>query len=350
MILYRLTGDRTVLRQALQPSLKLIEYYNQIHDGNYVIRKTCAEWLLGDWLAPDAIASDIAYINTFAFYAAVTQVKEIAEFLCENETVLKMETLQEKVKTAINQNFFDTETLKYGNGEQGENVLPFAYGIVPKEYEEQLWANLVAHYKKTKHLDTGIVLTPILLEELTKRGATDVAMELMLQTDYPSFAYMLQNETTLCEHWSKYWPKTKSSADSEDSALEGDVSHCHPMFGSVVAWMYKHIAGLDLSEAYKKKIIFEPKFIKNVYEASAQKMTAFGMAAVKYDAYGNLKMQIRVPHGMEGEVRIPIEICETFYANGAIGQQLKSRKRGKYTYAKLSGGDWMISSDVSFGK
>ncbi len=350
LILYRLTGDKTVLKQALQPSLRLIDYYNQTHEGDYVIRKTCAEWLLGDWLAPDAIASDIAYINTVAFYAAILQTKEMAEFLSETEIVLTMETLQEKVKGAINQNFFDKDKLQYGNGEQGENVLPFAYGIVPEEYEKQLWEKLIAHYRKTKRLDTGIVLTPILLEELTKRGETDVAMDLMLQTEYPSFAYMLQNETTLCEHWSKYWPKTKSSADSEDSALEGDVSHCHPMFGSVVAWMYKHIAGIDLSKSYKKKIIFQPKFIKNVYAASAQKMTAFGMAAIKYDAYGNLKMQIRVPRGMEGEVRVPIEICETLYANGANGQQLKSRKRGQNTYVKLSGGDWMISSDVSFGK
>ena len=350
LTLYRLTGDKRVLRQALQPSLRLVAYYDQMHEGDYVIRKTCTEWLLGDWLAPDAIASDISYINTFAFYSAVTQTKEIAEYLSDVETALKMQTLQEKLKDAINKRFFDVEKLQYGNGQQGENVLPFVYEIVPQEYEEKLWRKVVSHYKTTKCLDTGIVLTPMLLEELVKRNETELAIELMTQTKYPSFAYMLENETTLCEHWSKYWPKTKSAADSEDSALEGDVSHCHPMFGSVVAWMYKHVAGLDLSKVYKKKITFAPKFIHTVYEASAQKMTAFGLAAIKYDACGTLKMQIRVPHGMEGEVRIPIAICETFYVNGTNGQQVKSRKRGEHTYVKLSGGDWMISSDVSFGK
>ena len=82
----------------------------------------------------------------------------------------------------------------------------------------------------------------------------------------------------------------------------------------------------------------------------AEKKTAFGVAAIKYDSYGSLKMQIKVPHGMEGEVRLPIHICKEFYVTGESEQQIKSRKRGNHVYVKLSGGDWMIGSATAFAK
>ncbi len=349
LVLYKFTGDKSILKDALQPSLKLIDFYNQMHEGDYVIKKTCAKWLLGDWLAPDVIASNIAYINTLAFYSAVSQVKEMSNFLSERETVAAMEELLTKIKEAINNNFFDKDRLQYGNGVQGEDVLPLVYGIVPEEYSERLWQKVVAHYKETGCFDTGIVLTPVLLDALTLRGETDVAMKLMLQREYPSFAWMLENETTLCEHWSKYWPKI-SSAEGEEEVLAGDVSHCHPMYGSVIAWMYKYVAGLDLSEAYNGKIIFAPRFIECIREASAEKKTTFGVAAIKYDSYGGLKMQLKVPHGMEGEVRLPVHVCKEFFVMGEGKKQLKSRRRGEYVYAKLSGGDWMICLATSFAK
>ena len=181
---------------------------------------------------------------------------------------------------------------------------------------------------------------------LTEKGASDVALALLCSTGYPSYDWMLQDDTTLCEHWSKYWPKT-SSAEGVEEALSGDVSHCHPMYGSVVAWLIKHVAGLDLSHAYENKILFAPKCLNEVYEAEARKQTRYGVAYVKYDSGNGLKMHVRVPYGMEGEVRIPASMYDTFYVSGK--KQIKSRKRGDYIYAKLSGGEWMISSDVSFG-
>lgn len=349
LVLYKFTGDKAVLKEALQPAVKLINYYNQMHEGDFVIKKSCAKWLLGDWLAPEVIASNIAYVNTLAFYSAVSQVKEMASFLSEHEVFELMESLLKKIKESINANFFDKEKLQYGNGVQGEDVLPFVFGIVPEEYQELLWKKLVCHYRETGCFDTGIVFTPLLLDLLTQRGETELAMQLMLRREYPSFAFMLENETTLCEHWSKYWPKI-SSADGEEEVLSGDVSHCHPMYGSVIAWMYKYVAGLDLSEAYNGKILFAPKFIEQIQESAAEKKTAFGVAAIRYDSYGGFKMQVRVPHGMMGEVRLPTSICEEFYAVGEGEKQFKSRRRGTYVYVKLSGGDWRICLPTSFGR
>lgn len=346
LTLYKFTGDKSVLREALQPALKLVAFYNSMHGGDYIIRKTCTVWLLGDWLAPDEIASNTAYVNTLAFYSAVSQIKEACDILGERKIAEEMEDLREKIKRAVNDSFFDKEKFCYGNGVQGENVLPLVNGIADPEISERLWEKVVGHYRKTGHIDTGIVLTPVVLQALVEHGDTDVAIKLMQQREYPSYAWMLENETTLCEHWSKYWPKTCSGDGEEKTALDGDVSHCHPMYGSVVAWLYKHVAGLDLSRLYEKKILFAPKCTGAIYAAYACKQTKYGKASIEYDACGSMKLRINVPFGVEGEVRLPRSVCETFYVCGA--ERLKSRKRGEYSYVKLTGGEWLISSDIAF--
>ena len=81
----------------------------------------------------------------------------------------------------------------------------------------------------------------------------DVAYTLMTKTDYPSFAYLWDGEKTIAEHWSKKWIAYKFNEDSEFSVEGGgDLSHCHPMFGSVVSWLFERVAGLDLRGVYKK--------------------------------------------------------------------------------------------------
>lgn len=339
--LYKMTGDISILRDSIQSACSLVEYYNQCHDKDYIIKRTCVAWLLGDWLAPEVIASNINYINTFAFYAAVSQTREMARILSQNEIIQKMDDLLLNIKTAINNNFFNKEKIQYGNGVQGENLLPLMYGIVDDEFADKLLEKVIEHYQKTRCFDTGIVLTPALLEFLTSVGETDLAFDIMTREEYPSFAWMMKGETTLCEHWSKYWPKT-SRAEGEEEVLTGDVSHCHPMYGSVVAWLYKHVAGLDLSELYNKTIIYAPKFLDCVQQACASKKTLYGLVAIEYDLRVSKELKVTVPYGLVGEVRLPLQVCEQFLAKHSDGVIVKSSK-AKYSYVTLTAGEWVIT-------
>ena len=49
--------------------------------------------------------------------------------------------------------------------------------------------------------DTGILATKWLMELLSLHGRTDVGLELVFKTDYPSWGYMASmNATTVREH------------------------------------------------------------------------------------------------------------------------------------------------------
>ena len=106
---------------------------------------------------------------------------------------------------------------------------------------------------------------------------------------------MMHGETTLCEHWNKKWP-----GDTRESGelVGADVSHCHPMFGSVVSWMYKYIAGLDLSKLCDNQVVIAPKFTAQIQSASASKETKYGKVSVEYCAENSFEMKVVVPYGL----------------------------------------------------
>ena len=74
---------------------------------------------------------------------------------------------------------------------------------------------------------TGIFGTPMLLNTLT----TDDTLAMLRDPAFPGFRYMIENgATSLWETWAK-----------SDSVY----SRNHPMFGSVDAWLYRRLGGLD---------------------------------------------------------------------------------------------------------
>ena len=103
--------------------------------------------------------------------------------------------------------------------------------MVPEGEKEAVFNALLAHLDSIgNHFDTGIMATPLLLKVLSDNGRADIAFRLMNQREIPGFGYVMDDRySCLWERW------------------EGKASRCHPMFGSVVAWFYRTLAGMKRS-------------------------------------------------------------------------------------------------------
>ncbi len=92
-------------------------------------------------------------------------------------------------------------------------------------------------------LSTGFVGSCILCEVLAEFGENDLAYSLLLQTENPSWLYSVhQGATTIWERWNSYTLATGF----------GDVgmnSFNHYAYGAVQEWMYRHMAGIESTEA-----------------------------------------------------------------------------------------------------
>ena len=69
--------------------------------------------------------------------------------------------------------------------------MPLAYGLVPADHEDAVYANLVADIRsRGNHLNTGAIGTKQLLPVLTEHGDVDLAYTVATQTTYPSWGLL----------------------------------------------------------------------------------------------------------------------------------------------------------------
>ncbi len=343
--LYAMTGDGKVAKEGYEAVVRWLGYYESKRDENYIIRSNSHSWMLGDWLAPEVVTSNVYYISTVCYLQAAKTALQLAECLqlpdCE-----KWENLCLRIAEGINRVFFDGEKYAYGNGVQGENVLALAEDVVPEQHLRKMHEDLRRHYteKTNYHLDTGIVLTPVLLYYLTDHGFRDIAHRIMTAKTYPSYYNLMENDTTFSEHWSKKWPDYYFGEPGNSRLVKGggDLSHCHPMYGSVVSWLYERVAGMDLSELYRQVVLVKPCFMDQLAWAKADKKTKYGQVGVEWsNAQGKYSLCVSVPQGLTAHCRFPAD-CRQL-KNTATGEIYYPDGEGCYDFT-LNAGCWILTN------
>lgn len=334
-LLYRFTGDFAYLQKIEEPLRKWIAYYEKALDENGIVSKNGHAWFLGDWLMPEAVKFDVRFMSTMCYYNAV---RALAEIVGEGPEAPVFAAKLEKIRSDILRNFYREDTGNFCEGIQGENILPLHYGIVHGERARRAAANAADYYSRMRgyHPDTGIVATPVLIDYFTDHGRQELVYRMMTVQGKPSYAAMLQDETTLCECWNKQWPYSCIEAKLVDEGTE--CSHDHPMFGSTVAWLFKRVAGLDLSDLYKKIIWFRPKFVHFLDSASASKRTVYGVCSIEWRSRPSLRLRVRVPEGLSAKIELedlpePVRVVPT--------EQIYTPLEGKIAI-ELPAGEWEI--------
>lgn len=125
---------------------------------------------------------------------------------------------------------------------------------------------------------------------------------------------MLDGETSVPETWSKHRLVFFIGKEKIIEAGE-ELSHSHPMFGSILGKLCRYVAGMDLSSLYKKEILFSPKAIPSCPFASFSKKIGEENASIAYRLDGKtLRLEIHVPNGYRGILSIaPFEAKDVVF-------------------------------------
>ena len=185
-----------------------------------------------------------------------------------------------------------------GSGSQTSLLLPLYLDLLSDADRPAALAALVKDIGAHQgHLTTGFLGTPFLLFTLAKEGRSDVAYQLLLNQTYPSWGYMLsKGATTWWERW---------NGDSGDPAMN---SFNHYAFGSVVAWVYRSVAGIDAGAPGFKHIVIRPRHDG-----------AMRVARGEYDSvYGTIVSDWQVSAaGFVHKVVVPPNTTATVYLPGS---------------------------------
>ena len=290
--MYRYCGDTRILEEQYDGLKKYVGFLKSKAENGLLLKYS----YYGDWVAVDKTPGPI--VSSFYYYYDVKVLSDIAAVLgnaAEAKTYAKLAT---DIKAAFHKEYYDPKTGSYANGTQTANALALFLELAPDDARGAAWGNLFDNlaYKNASHLTTGIIGTKYIMEVLTRFGNSDLAYDVATQTTYPSWGYMVENgATTLWELWQR----------REGPSMN---SHNHPMFGSVGAWLYKALAGINLDPqaAGFEKIRLEPQMVRDLMFASGSVDTIRGQVVSSWRRTDkSVTLEAVVPVGSEAEIVLP---------------------------------------------
>jgi alpha-L-rhamnosidase len=138
---------------------------------------------------------------------------------------------------AWNKQYFDAATGRVGGNTQSELALALGFGAISDQDRHAALKQLIAQVEGEPNgpsLTTGIFGTRFLLELFSQNGRHDLAYQLATRKEFPSWGHMLENGAT------SLWETWKQS--------DNTFSHNHPMFGSISAWFFRHLGGIQIAD------------------------------------------------------------------------------------------------------
>jgi len=186
-------------------------------------------------------------------------------------------------------------------------VLALYFGIATGELRKSVATQLAGLLQACGHLKTGFLGTPYLLHVLSENGYTELAYDLLLRTDYPSWLYpVTQGATTVWERWDGLRP---------DGTFQnaGMNSFNHYAYGAVGDWMLGVAAGVQIDEAKPgfEHIIFAPQVDGRLEFLNAEIETRHGLLRAGWKKVeGNFVYEFTVPEGCTAEVRLGGRVIE----------------------------------------
>jgi alpha-L-rhamnosidase len=260
------------------------------------IRKNGVGPNFADWLAPDDRTNKDLLAT--AYWALVANMmSQMAHAIGQEDDAKRYEDLFDNIRNAFQKAYIKDDG-QVGTGTQTSYVVALYTKIAPEPLEAALVNNLVKDIESRNwHLSTGFLGTPFLLATLADHGRTEVAYRLLLNDTYPSWGYMLsKGATTWWERW---------NGDTGDPSMN---SYNHYAFGSVVAWVYRYVAGIDTtSEAPGfHHVVIHPRPDATMPHASGEYESVYGKISTDWTSNSaSFSLKVTIPANTSATVFLP---------------------------------------------
>lgn len=227
----------------------------------------------GDWLSPEG-KTDITLIGTAYWALDVTMMQRMAQATGRRADAEKYAQAFDKIRAAFEKRFVHNDGFvagtdntpsefgvinnpnakSKGGDTQTGYVLALHMNLLPENLRAVAAKKLADKIEKNNGLlATGFLGTPYLLEELTKASYAKLAFQLLLNTRYPSWGYMVEHgATTMWERWNGDQMRNDPSMNSYN----------HYAYGAVADWIYRFAAGIDTTplDAGFHTVVLHPRF------------------------------------------------------------------------------------------
>jgi alpha-L-rhamnosidase len=298
----------------------------------------------GDWLSPEGPTKQALLATAYWAYD-VTLMKQMAHAAGRDDDEKKYAELFEKIKAAFQSKFVhaegfvdgadnspspfgqinNPEAKSKGGDTQTGYVLALHMRLAPDSLREAAGKRLVGKIEGNGwKLATGFLGTPYLLSVLVDTGHADVAYRLLLNTEYPSWGYLVgHGATTMWERWN-------------GDQMRGDPSmnsYNHYAYGAVADWIYSYAAGVDAldADAGFHTIYLHPNFDSRLGSVQFRYASRYGEINSSWAMKGStVQWNVTVPPNTTAQLPLNVTEQNKYSLNGvAIAKSDKVRAEGE---------------------
>jgi alpha-L-rhamnosidase len=276
---YQQYADTLLLQEQYDAMKRYIRFIldKMIDPATGIIVQTKTWEDLDDWLGPENKRNDKSLLWESYFIYELDIMHRIAVILRNDSDAAMYARLRDERKSFFMRTYVDAATGEtIGSGfshdkgalvdTQTSYVLPLAFGIPDGDMKKKMAAQLVKTIKRSHTSDdgkscppyslmTGFIGTAWISKALTDNGYADIAYRLLLQEEYPSWLYPVnQGATTIWERLNSY---TRNDGFGGNNRMN---SFNHYSFGAIGAWLQNYSLGImrDESSPGFKHFILRP--------------------------------------------------------------------------------------------
>ncbi len=342
-VVYRFYGDKAILEEQFDSMKGWVDHINGLEEQNQGWRK---HFHYGDWLALDGPggvdgvmgATENAFIALVYLRYSAQLTSKAAGVLGKKEEEAYYAGLADKLLAAIRHDYF-TPSGRCCLDTQTALLLSLRHGLTvdPEQTAKRLKKKFDDNNGK---LQTGFVGTPILGEELTRAGLSELAYGLLFNEEYPGWLYEVKlGATTIWERWN-------SMLEDGSVSSTGMNSFNHYSYGSIVEWMYAYVAGIRQAEDSTgfRHVCISPVVDSHLGYVDAKYQSAMGLWKVSWKVENDCHMELKVtvPFGCKAELMLPYAPEGLF---GDKGNAMFAHVEDGICY--LEAGDYSVSYEAT---
>lgn len=369
---YRQYADKAMLSEHYDAMSRYMSYVEKElidHESDILVQHR--QWGdLCDWLGPEDNRNDKSLVWEAYYIYDLELMSRIAETLGKHEDAEKFRKRHDARKQFFLNTYIDSATGKtiwsaFEPKKKGQTVdtqtsytLPLAFGIINESDDSLLYSKFVDNFvtsvcregtmdngKKSSpySLLTGFIGTAWISQALSGCNHSELAYRLLIQTDYPSWLYSVdQGATTIWERLNSY---THTDGFGGNNRMN---SFNHYSFGAVGAWMLSHSLGIrrDDSVAAFKKMVLAPEieqtggltFAEGYYESPYGRIES----RWRKTPVGTVEYEFTVPANSSAELQTPVSSLERLTEGGREISKNKCIKALKKDSENKSSASFML--------
>lgn len=311
-VLYQAYGNEKILEDQYESMVKWMSFLEgrakKTHSSRWLKKNPYKNYTIdygfhwGEWQEPGRPMSTDAIKGFFkpdfevatAYYAhSAYLMAKIAAILGKSEDAENYSTLFENVKKAYRYNY--TSNGIVNSNRQCKYIRPVAFGLISEEEKIVNITKLNELIKENNYkIGTGFLTTPYVLQMLSDYNFVETAYNLLENTERPSWLYEVKKgATTIWENWNGIDDKGKPTD-----------SFNHYLMGSVIGFLFSHVAGIRSLEPGYNKVSIKPlpggsfKFVNCIYRS----VTGLIESAWKIEG-SKFILNVEVP--VDAEIHLP---------------------------------------------